>query len=260
MPLALDGRVALVTGGGSGIGRAIGVQLAAAGATVVLAGRTAATLDAAVASIEGAAGRAEACPLDVRDDAAVEAAMAAIVARHGRIDIAVNNAGGQFMAPILDTSPKGWRAVIDLNLNGTFNVLRAAGRRMVEAGSGNVVNIVTAAALRPTPGRAHSGAARNGVMSLTRSAAREWAAAGVRVNAVAPGPVRTEAMASEVGGEAAAQVLDQMARLIPLGRLGTPEEIARLVHFLVSDAASFVSGEVIAADGGGWLSDSLDLG
>jgi NAD(P)-dependent dehydrogenase (short-subunit alcohol dehydrogenase family) len=253
----MDGRVAVVTGGGTGIGLAIARQLAGAGAHVVVVGRRAEKLDEAVALIAADGSSAAARAANVRDADAVEALVDAVVAEHGRIDVVVNNAGGQFLAPVLETSVNGWRAVIDLNLNGTFNMVHAAGRHMVGAGRGAILNIVTAASLKAAPGRAHSAAARSGVMSLTRSVAAEWGPSGVRVNALAPGPVRTDALFAELGGDDVARREAELAALVPMGRMGSPEEVAGIAHFLVSDAAAFISGEVLAVDGGGWSGERL---
>ena len=246
----LDGQVALITGGGTGIGQSIAIQLADAGAVAVVASRKLENLQKTVAEIRARGGVAEAHVANIRERAEVDALIAWIVQTYGRIDILVNNAGGQFLAPILETPEKGWKAVVDLNLNGTFNCLQAAGGEMVRRRRGRIVNVITAASLGPAPGCAHSAAARAGVASLTQTAAVEWAAFGVRVNAVAPGPVLTPALQVELGATDPSSELEGLLSTVPIGRLGLGEDIAKAVHFLVSPAADFVTGQILAVDGG----------
>jgi citronellol/citronellal dehydrogenase len=255
----LDGQVVLVTGGGTGIGRCIAHEAAALGATVVLAARRAEPLQETAAEIADAGGTADWVEMNVRDEEAVATGVDTLLERHGRLDALVNNAGGQFPAPAEDISPNGWRSVVDLNLNGTFLVTRAAFNAWMGANGGAVVNIV-ADMWNGFPFMAHTAAARAGVVNLTMTLSLEWATRGVRVNAVAPGLVYSSGMDTydaEVQRTAAAN-----ARKIPAGRIGTESEVAAAVMFLLSPAAAFITGETLKVDGGASLMKQpvLDLG
>jgi NAD(P)-dependent dehydrogenase (short-subunit alcohol dehydrogenase family) len=257
LPGMLKGRVAIVTGGGTGIGRAISIGLAELGADVVVASRDPQHLDPTADDIRGLGRRALAIPTDIRRPEQVEALVQQTVVELGRVDIHVNNAGGQYPGPAEELSAEGWRRVIDLNLNGTFYCAQSIARHMMQAGGGVIVNIVANFGLRAAPGLAHSAAARAGVISLTRTLALEWAKYGIRVNAVAPGVVMTEGALAEmlINPEA----IERIERAIPLKRLGTPEDVANLVMFLVSDAAAYITGETIAVDGGNWHGQGLSF-
>ncbi|WP_219417657.1 SDR family NAD(P)-dependent oxidoreductase [Pseudonocardia nigra] len=187
------GRVALVTGGGSGIGRAIALRYAAGGGTVAVLGRRAEPLreTARLAEERGAAADVIIC--DVRDPAAVTAAVDGLVARHGRLDALVNNAAGNFVCPAEDLSPNGWKAVIDIVLNGGFHCTRAAAQHMLAAGRGSILNVIATYAWHGHPGTVHSAAAKAGVLAMTRSLAVEWGGRGIRVNCIAPGPTEAGA-------------------------------------------------------------------
>jgi citronellol/citronellal dehydrogenase len=249
-PGLFDGRVALVTGGGTGIGRCIAHELASLGATVVIAARRPEPLRDTVAEITADAGRADHLPLDVRDADAVEGAVTVVVDRHGRLDFLVNNAGGQFPSPAETISPNGWRTVIDLNLNGTFLMTRAAYNGWLRDNGGAVVNIV-ADMWNGFPGMAHTGAARAGVVNLTKTLALEWARSRVRVNAVAPGLIFSSGM--DTYPEAVQRMAAESARKLPVGRIGTESEVSAAVAFLLSDAAAFITGETLRVDGAGSL-------
>lgn len=239
--------VALITGGGTGIGRAIAHELAALGATVVLAARRPEPLQETVAEIEAAGGRADHVLLNIRDEDQVEEVVAEVVARHGRLDLLVNNAGGQFPAPAEQISPNGWRTVVDLNLNGTFLVTRAAFNAWMGEHGGAVVSVI-ADMWQGFPYMAHTGAARAGVDNLTKSLSVEWGPRGVRVNAVAPGTIYSSGMDTydpEFQRTAAAQ-----SSKIPAGRVGTESETSAAVVFLLSPAAAFITGTTIRVDGG----------
>ena len=175
----------------------------------------------------------------------------------GKIDIHINNAGGQYPGPAEDLSIEGWRSVIDLNLNGTFYCSQVMARQMMQTHGGAIVNIVANFGLRAAPGLAHSAAARAAVINLTRTLALEWAKHSIRVNAVAPGVVMTEGALSEM--LISPDAIETIERAIPLKRLGTPEDIAHVVTFLVSDAAAYITGETIAVDGGNWHGHGLSF-
>lgn len=243
--------VALVTGGGSGIGRAIAVDYARRGGTVAVLGRRLEPLAETVELIERAGGTASAISCDVRDADALTAAVDSVVAEHGRLDALVNNAAGNFVVPGRDLSPNGWRAVIDIVLNGTFFATRAAAQHMLAAGRGSILNVIATYAWHGHPGTVHSAAAKGGVLAMTRTLAAEWAADGVRVNCIAPGPTETAGAGAALWGtpQDRARVLDS----VPARRFASPEEIADAASFLLSDRASYVTGDVLTIDGGQWL-------
>lgn len=242
-----EDQVILVTGGGSGIGRCIAHELAALGGRPIIAGRTEAPLAAVVGEIESVGGEAAYTVLNIRDQEAVDAAVPKLVAEHGRLDGVVNNAGGQFPTPAGDLKPKGWMAVVDTNLNGTWWVSQAVYREaFVRQGYGAIVNMV-ADVWAGAPGMVHTGAARAGVMNLTVTLAAEWAKDGVRVNAVAPGPILTSGL-GKYPEPIQRQALDEV-QITPPSRFGTESEISAAVVFLLSPAATYVSGDVMKVDG-----------
>lgn len=248
------GEVHVVTGGGSGIGRCIAHELASLGAHVVITGRKQEKLDRVLAEIAEDGGSAEAHAFDIRDEEAVKAAVGAIVGRNGRIHGLVNNAGGQFPAPLATISKKGFEAVVANNLTGGFLVMREVFLQSMERHGGAVVNMA-ADMWRGMPGMAHSGAARAGMVNLTKSAAYEWAPAGVRVNCVAPGWIASSGM-DTYGGMTRA-LIPQLKNHVPLGRIGVEAEVSSVVCFLLSPAASFVTGVTVPIDGGGPLGSAL---
>ena len=238
-PELLAGRTALVTGGGTGLGRAIAEGLAAAGARVVIAARQRERLEIAAREItELTGGIIDVDVVDIRDRASVEA----LAGRH-QVDILVNNAGGQFPQKARDFSPNGWRSVIDLNLNGTWAMTQVFGNQMLDAGGGSIVQVVAIVG-RGLPGIAHTAAARAGVIELSRTLAFEWGP-NVRVNCVAPGAFRTD------GWEATydEQVGNDMSG-VPMPYPGRPSDIANAVVFLASPAAAYVTGACLYVDGG----------
>jgi len=248
----LRGDVALVTGGGTGIGRSIAIALAECGAEVVIASRSPAHLDEGVRAIAEATGQSPlAIPCDIREPAAVEALLEGIQARHGRIDVLVNNAGGQFAQRAERFTVNGWRAVIDTNLNGTWFVTQAVGRRMIAAKGGRIVSVV-ANYHRGIAGGAHTSAARAAVANLTRTLAVEWGRHGVRLNAVAPGPIEASGFT-----QAYPPGVVERARGLPLGRLGSVEDVAAAVLFLASAASGWTTGTTLDVNGGQHLAGDM---
>jgi citronellol/citronellal dehydrogenase len=237
-----DGRVALVTGAGSGIGRCTAHELAALGARVALLGRKPEKLDAVAAEI-GAAARTYSC--DIREEDAVRGTVERVLAEHGRIDCLVNNAGGQFGAPLEKISAKGWDAVVRTNLTGGFLVARECYTQwMKAAGAGAIVNMI-ADMWNGMPNMGHSGAARAGMLNLTETAALEWAP--VRVNAVAPGWIASSGL--DRYPPEMAEHIRALPKRVPLGRLGTEAEVSAAIVFLLSPAAAFISGSCLRVDG-----------
>jgi len=246
MKLDLTGQVALVTGGGRGIGRAIAHELAAAGATVIVNYREgAAAAEESVAAILAAGGRGQAMQADVADPTAVEAMVKTVIKEHGRLDILVNNAGITRDNLLLRMKDEEFDQVLTTNLRGVFVCTRAVLRQMSKQRSGRIINITSVIGLIGNSGQANYAAAKAGVIGFTRSTAREIASRGVTVNAVAPGFIETE-MTAVLNEETRKAILGS----IPLGRFGQPEEVARLVCFLASDAAAYITGQTMTVDGG----------
>ncbi len=246
-PDLLAGRHVFVTGGSSGINLGIAERLAAHGARVSINGRKLDKIEAAVAGIIAAGGSARAAPADVRDHAALEAAIQGSVDAWGEIDILVSGAAGNFPAPAVGISSNGFKSVMEIDVLGTFHAARIAFPHLRKPGA-SVLHISAPQAFVPMPFQAHVCAAKAGVDMLTRVLAMEWGAAGIRVNSLTPGPIDgTEGMARLAPGPDARAAV---ARSIPLGRLGTRDDIADFALFLCSDAASFVTGAVLVCDGG----------
>jgi citronellol/citronellal dehydrogenase len=246
-PGLFAGRVLLVTGGGSGIGRCTAHELAALGASVALAGRTASKLEAVATELQGTGTRISHHALDIRDEASVQRVVDEVLQAHGRLDGVVNNAGGQFPAAAESISLNGWEAVVRTNLGGGFLVAREAYRQYLHEHGGAIVNLI-ADMWGGMPGMAHSGAARAGMLNLTESLAVEWARSGVRVNAVAPGWIASSGL-DRYPPETVAQ-LRRLRRVVPLQRLGTEAEVSAAIVFLLSPAAAFITGTCIRVDGG----------
>jgi NAD(P)-dependent dehydrogenase (short-subunit alcohol dehydrogenase family) len=244
----LEGKVAVVTGGAGGIGRATVELLAAAGARVFVADVKDREGRETVERIVAAGGVAAYRRTDVTVEAEVEALMAAAVETYGRLDIGVNNAGiAGAMARVTEVSFAAWRRTMDVNLHAVFLCMRAEIPRMLAGGGGTIVNTSSAAGLMGFPGMAAYVASKHGVIGLTKTAALEHARDGIRVNAVCPGGVRTPMLEAFAGSEAA---LEAMGQLAPMRRLASPEEIAAAIVWLCSDAASFVTGTAMSVDGG----------
>jgi peroxisomal 2,4-dienoyl-CoA reductase len=277
----LVGQVALVTGGGTGIGLGIAELLAALGAHVVLASRKRETLEAAAARIRTAGGLATVATVDVRDAESVGHMVSQVAQELGRIDLLVNNAAGNFYAPSATLSPNAWRSVVEIDLFGTFFCSQAVAPVMRVQGGGRIVSISMTLHYRGWPQMAHATAAKAGIDALTKTLAVEWAPWGIRVNAVAPGPIPTEgvrkafaapraraaggsaanAAAAPATAEAAAAdvfaveqaLADYAKRALPLGRWGRPRDIANMVAFLASPAGDWITGAILVVDGGEWL-------
>jgi NAD(P)-dependent dehydrogenase (short-subunit alcohol dehydrogenase family) len=243
-PGLLDGQVAIVSGGGSGLGRAAALELASLGAQVVICGRREERLAETVDLDKD--GRIEARQCDIREEDQVEALVEGVCERHGRIDLLLNNAGGQYLSPAEDITPKGFRTVIRLNVEGTWLMTHTvATRAMIPGGKGGKIVNVTLSPHHGLPGMAHSSAARAAVENLTRVLSIEWARFGIRLTAVAPGPMATETMRTKYPQA----VVESAAWTVPLGRLGTEEEFAWLVAYLASPAGDYLSGTVLTLDG-----------
>ena len=258
------GQVALITGGGSGIGRGIADVLAGLGAHVVLASRKLERVAAAAEEIRVAGGQASAVAVDVRDPERVAAMMTEVREARGRIDLLVNNAAGNFYAPSETLTPNAWRSVLEIDLYGTFYCAQAVLPVMKAQGGGAIVNISMTLHYRGWPLMAHATAAKAGIDALTRTLALEWAPYGVRINAVAPGPVPTEGVrkaftpppsASGVPDVFAVErAMEGYARTaIPLGRWGAPADIGNMVAYLASPAGGWITGAIMVVDGGEWL-------
>jgi len=253
-PGLFEDQTIVVTGGGSGIGRCTAHELASLGANVVLIGRKREKLEAVKAEIEEDGGAADLEPLDIRDEARVKVVVGALLERHGAIDGLVNNAGGQFPAPLAVINQKGFETVMRTNLVGGFLVAREVFVQCMNRRGGSVVNIV-ADMWNGMPGMGHSGAARAGMVNLTKTAAVEWAPAGVRVNAVAPGWVASSGMDTYDGAVKA--MIPKLAESVPLKRLSTEAEISGGICFLLSEAASFITGTTLSIDGGAPLYNNV---
>jgi citronellol/citronellal dehydrogenase len=241
----LDGKVAIVSGGGTGLGRATALELSELGARVVVCGRRREPLDDTAAA--AAYGRVEAVECDIREEQQVDAIVDGVLERHGRVDLLVNNAGGQYMTPAEDITPKGFRTVIRLNVEGTWLMSHAvATKAMMPAERGGKIVNVTLSPHQGLPGMAHSSAARAAVENLTRVLAIEWARFGIKLTALAAGHFATETLMTKYPKP----VAEGVAGTVPLQRLGEPEEFAWLVAYVASPAGDYLSGAVLTIDGG----------
>jgi len=244
----LDGRIAFVTGGGRGLGRAGALALARAGADVVLVSRTRSQLEETAALVEKLGRKALVATADTRSGAEIDAAVRAAVDTFGRIDILFNNAGTNIRKPVVDMPDEDWHTIMDTNVKGAFLVVRAVARQMVRQQSGTIINMSSMSAISAEPTKAVYAASKGAIALLTKGMALELAPHGIRVNAIAPGYMLTSLVKG--GLDADPERKQRVLARIPLGRLGEPDEIGGALVFLASDAASYITGATITIDGG----------
>ena len=243
----LKGQVALITGGGSGIGAYIAAELGRLGATLIIASRKKDRIEAAAEKLSELLGvKVTGLACDIRDRDATAALAAAVLDKHGRIDILVNNGGGQFMSPAELISPRGWDAVVGTNLTGTWNLTRSVADAWMLKNGGRIINI-TMLTRRGFPGMVHSVAARSGVEAMTRTLAIEWVGYGIQINCVQPGVIASGGLRNYPDGENLARSIQAE---IPMKRLGTCDEVAWMVAFLASPAGGYITGQIMTIDGG----------
>ena len=251
-PDLLKDQVVIITGGGTGIGLATAKRLGELGAKVAIGSRNSANLEHGSAELRHAGLDPLVVQVDVRLPDQVDEMAARVVKHFGRIDVLVNNAAGNFICRAEELSPNGWNAVINIVLNGSFYCTRAVGRHLIaRRAPGSIVSILANYVWTGSAGTVHSAAAKAGVMSMTQTLAVEWAKYGIRVNALAPGPVESPGAAKQLWNSP--EVVERITSMVPLGRWGKPEEIANAVAFLISPQAGFITGETLTIDGGAWL-------
>lgn len=245
----LKDQVAIVTGGGTGLGREMALQFAKLGAKVCVASRRQEVLDKVVEEIAALGGEALAVSTDVRDPEQVQNMVAKTKEKFGRLDLLINNAAGNFLVRAEELSQNGWKTVIDIVLNGTYYCTQAAFPVMKEQGKGAIINIIATYAWTGGPWTVHSASAKAGILAMTKTLAVEWARYGIRINCIAPGPIQTKGASSRLwaGMEA------ELAKKVPAGRFGTPEEIAQAAVYLASSAGDYITGDALTIDGGGSL-------
>jgi NAD(P)-dependent dehydrogenase (short-subunit alcohol dehydrogenase family) len=251
-PELLKDQVAVITGGGTGIGLAIARRLGTLGARIVIASRQSENLEHGWHSLRESGIDALAVQLDVRKPEQVDEMVLRTVKHFGSLDILVNNAAGNFISRAEELSPNGWDAVIGIVLNGSFYCSRAVGQYMIaRKRGGSIVSILANYVWTGSAGTVHSAAAKAGVMSMTQTLAVEWASHGIRVNAIAPGPIESAGAAKQLWDSD--EAVERITNMVPLRRWGKPEEVADTLAFLVSSHAGFITGEILTIDGGTWL-------
>lgn len=243
----LTDKVAIITGGGTGIGQAIALEFVKAGANVVIASRKQSNLDSTVEKIKALGKTALAIATDIRLPEQVDDLIKQTVDKFGRVDIMVNNAGASFMSPVEEMTPNGWDTIININLKGTFLCCRAAGKVMIEQKSGKIINVASTAGVNGSPRMAHYGAAKAGVINFTKSLATEWAPYNINVNCITPGLIETEGVKTQMNLDP--QAIEEQKKLPLLRRPGQPEDIAFTAIFLASEASKFLTGENIIVRG-----------
>jgi NAD(P)-dependent dehydrogenase (short-subunit alcohol dehydrogenase family) len=243
--------VVVITGGGTGIGRVLAGAFARLGARLTLASRKAPSIEEAAAALQASGAEALAVQTDVRDPAQCERMVTATLDRYGRLDILINNAGANFLAPALQITPNGWRTILDIVLSGTFFASQAAAKAMIEDGGGSIVMNCGANGISGSPMMAHSGAGKAGMMNLVKTLAVEWAPFGIRVNGVAPGAVETSGANERLWPSP--ETRERYARQIPLKRFATSDDVVGAFLFLCSDAAGYITGTNMVVDGGSIL-------
>lgn len=246
-------QVIIITGGSSGMGKAMAGKFVEKGANVVITGRNAERLEETRQSLEGFEGKVLPIQMDVRDPEKVQYMVDQSVKTFGKIDHLINNAAGNFICPAEDLSVNGWKAVIDIVLNGTWLCSQAVGKHWIGTQTkGSILNMVATYAWGAAPGVVHSASAKAGVLAMTRTLAVEWGGKyGIRANAIAPGPIENTGGAERLFGTE--ESLNRTVSHIPLGRVGRPEEVANLAAFLLSPEAEYINGDCITLDGGQWL-------
>jgi len=246
-PFELSNKVAIVTGGGTGIGHSIALEMAKAGADVVVASRKLANLEKVAEEIKTLGRRSLVVATDIRIPEQVDNLVKQTVDEFGKIDILVNNAGASFLCPVEEMTPNGWDTIININLKGTFLCCRAVGKVMIEQKRGKIVNISSMAGVEGSPQMAHYGAAKAGVINFTKSLAQAWAQYNINVNAIAPGLIETEGVKAQM--EISPEVLAERMKAVRLEQPGRPEDIAYTAVFLASEASEFITGETFAVQG-----------
>jgi NAD(P)-dependent dehydrogenase (short-subunit alcohol dehydrogenase family) len=249
-------QVAIITGGGTGLGKAIAIELARRGASVVIASRKPENLNSALTEIVKQNSSATSFQVDVRKPDQVKALVEFTKSKFGKIDILVNNAAGNFLIPSEKLSPNGWDSVVGIVLNGTWYCSSFCGQEMIKQKSGTILNIIATYAWTGAPGVVHSASAKAGVLAMTRTLAAEWGKYNIRVNALAPGIMITEGASKNLLFDTE-DVQEKILKKIPLNRFADVNEIAKLAAFLCSEDASYITGDTMTADGGRWLSNGI---
>jgi peroxisomal 2,4-dienoyl-CoA reductase len=255
-PDLLKGQVALITGGGTGLGFAMATAMARSGADVAIASRRPKHLEPAAEKLGEHGTRVLAVQANVREPDSVRAAVEQVAGKLGRIDVLVNNAAGNFYAPSAELTPKGWQAVVETDLYGSFYCSQAVHPVMAEQGGGRIISISMTLHYSGWPQMAHATAAKAGIDALTKTLALEWAKDQITVNVIAPGPIPTEgaSKAFAVGGVA---IEEGLSRFIPLGTLGTPEDVANMAVYLAGPGGSWITGAIFVVDGGSSLAKAF---